>query len=33
VRSQPVDLGMPALKVSRPDRFCDENPLAGMESL
>jgi len=31
VRHAPVLLGMPATRVSRPDRFCDESPLAGME--
>ncbi|MBZ4016553.1 mycofactocin radical SAM maturase [Streptomyces purpurogeneiscleroticus] len=27
-----VSLGMPALRTGRPDRFCDESPLAGMEA-
>ncbi|POX38532.1 mycofactocin radical SAM maturase [Streptomyces sp. Ru73] len=28
---RPVSLGMPALRVARPDRFCDESPLAGLD--
>ncbi|GAA4057226.1 mycofactocin radical SAM maturase [Actinomadura miaoliensis] len=26
-----VALGMPAVRAARPDRFCDESPLAGMD--
>ncbi|MDQ1012116.1 mycofactocin radical SAM maturase [Streptomyces sp. V4I23] len=29
LRAQPVALGMPVLRTSRPDRFCDESPLTG----
>jgi mycofactocin radical SAM maturase len=30
VRGQPVLLGMPARRENRPDRMCDEHPLAGL---
>ncbi len=32
VRGQPVSLGMPVRRADRPDRMCDESPLAGLGS-
>jgi mycofactocin radical SAM maturase len=31
VRQAPVPLGMPTVRVSRPERMCDESPLTGLE--
>jgi mycofactocin radical SAM maturase len=32
VRARPVALGMPTVPGGRPDRFCDESPLAGHDT-